>query len=400
MIGNIRKRIILIVIGLLVVAAVIYGFLPEKIPVQTAVVRFSPLEVTVEEEGETRVEDLYVVYSPLTAFLHRIDFEQGDIVQEGQPLIKLEAPRSSILDSRLRAESIARVQAAEAALLKAREQVRGAQAVAEYAAAERRRIERLVATGSAAFRALDEAEAESVQANADLEAARASVAVASADLATARATLEKGSDDEKNKTVREILYAPETGRILTVHRKSEGFVNPGEPLMEIGDIDRLEIVVEVLSQDAVRIRPGNRVVIDQWGGDTPLEAVVSRIEPWGFTKVSALGVEEQRVKVIAKLVSPWETRTQLGSGYRVLARFIIWEGDNILQVPTSALFRIQDEWSVFVVENNMAVRKNVTLGHRAGLAAQVLGGLTEGDRVIVHPDSAINHGTRVDPRWN
>lgn len=399
MIKQLSRKIILIVISILIIGAVIYGFLPETIPVQTGSVVYAPLQVIIEEEGETKVEELYVMYSNVAAFMRRIDFEPGDIVQKGQPMVYLEAPHSSILDSRSRAEATARIQAMEAILLQTREQMKGAEAIARRATDERRRIERLVATGSSSLQALEIAIAEHLKATADLEASQAAVAAAYADLQNAKASLQNGSNGEKNNTIREILYAPETGRILAVHRKSESYVNPGEALIEIGDINRLEVKVEVLSQDAVRIAPGTRVILDHWGGDTPVEAVVSHVEPLGSTVVSALGVEEQRVNVIAKFVSPQDIWTNLGSGYRVLARFVVWESDKVLQVPTSAMFRTKDGWNVFVIEHNRAVRKRITIGHQAGPATQVIEGLEEGDIVIVHPDSTIDQGTRIDPRW-
>jgi len=390
-----RKLIFFIAMAVLVVAAVIYGFLPKPGQVQVASVISGPLRVIIEEEGETQVEQLYVISSPVPAFLRRIDFEAGDIVEKGQPMVYLEAPRATILDIRTRTEAMTRVEAAEARLVEAREHARAVEVTADLAKSERRRIERLFDSGSVSFQKLEQAVSEAEQAAADLDSARAVVAAANADLATARAALENGSFNAMTQPVREVLHSPESGRILTIHRKSEGHVNPGEPLMEIGNIDRIEVRVDLLSNDAVRIRPGNRVLLEQWGGDFPLEAVVDRIEPMGITVVSALGVEEQRVNVIAKLVSPPEIWANLGSGYRVLAKFVIWENDNVLQVPTGALFRTEDGWAVFAVENNRAVQKTVRVGHRAGLTTQVIGGLEDGDVVIVHPDRSIKEGVRV-----
>ena len=175
-------------------------------------------------------------------------------------------------------------------------------------------------------------------------------------------------------------------------------MNAGEPILEVGNAERLEIWTDVLSQDAVRIRPGTRVLIDRWGGDALLEAVVSRVEPQATTEISALGVEEQRVEVVADIVSPPGMWENLGTGYRVLSRFVIWENDRVLRIPTGALFRTEDGWAVFAVENDTAVRKPVTVGRRAGLAVQVLSGLDEEDVVIVHPDAAIEEGVRVSPQ--
>jgi HlyD family secretion protein len=392
-----RKQIVLGAVGVLVLAALAYGFLPEPVPVQTATVGRGPLQVVVEEEGETRVRDTYVVTSPVAAFLRRIELEVGDPVAAGQPVARLEPPRSAILDPRSRTEAASRVQAAQAAVAQAQEQVRAAEAASRRAAADRARYRRLAEAGAAPRQQAELAAAEATQAAASLESARAGVAAARAELTAARSAA-NGRTGNAHLPVQDVLRAPAAGRVLAVHRRSEGQVNPGEPLLEIGDPDRLEVRVDVLSQDAVRIRPGTPVLLDQWGGDTPLRAAVRRVEPQGFTEVSSLGVEEQRTTVVAGLESPpsaWAS--VLGSGYRVLARFIVWQGDNVLQVPTSALFRSGDGWAVFVVEGGRAVRRSVEVGRQAGLAAQVVSGLREGETVIVHPGNEIEEGARVRP---
>lgn len=391
-----RKRIILIGAGVLLVVALVLGFLPDPVPVQTAVAQRGPLEVVVEEEGETRVVQRYVVSSPVPAFARRIDLEVGDPVAQGQPLVRLEPPRSPILDPRARAEAASRVQSAGAAVQRAQEQVHAAEAGAQRAVAERDRIERLAAGGSATQQAVEQAVAAAAEAVANVEAARAGLDAARADLTAARAALDIASGTGAL-TVQEVLRAPAAGRVLAVHRRSEGQVNAGEPLVEVGDTERLEVWSDVRSQDAVRIRPGTRVLLDDWGGDIPLEAVVQRIEPQGFTAVTALGVEEQRVPIVAGVQSDLEVWEEvLGAGYRVLARFVVWESDDVLQVPTSALFRYGEGWAVFVIEGGRAVRRPITVGQQSGLAAQVVDGLEEGERVIVHPSNTIADGVRVD----
>jgi len=377
-----RKRIILIGIGLLVLLLVVWGFLPEPIPVQSALVERGPLQVTVEEEGETRLENRYVLSAPAPAFARRIQVEMGDVVQVGQALVELEPPRSAILDPRSRAEAAARVQAAEASLEQAESAARGAET-------ERARLERLVATGSATPQALDQANVEAARAEAAVEAARA-------ELTAARTAFQGGTSATAGLSVREVLRSPVAGRVLAVHRESEGQVNPGEPLVEVGDVNTLEVWVDVLSQDAVQIRPGTRVILDQWGEESLLEAQVSRVSPQGYTAVSALGVEERRVTVVAQLVSPPADWLSLGTGYRVLARFVIWEGENVLQVPTGALFRTGEGWAVFVVESGRAVERAVAVGQQTGLRAQVVAGLEEGEVVIIHPENAIVEGVRVE----
>ena len=393
-----QKQIAIIALVLLGFVLLVYLLLPSPVQVQTARVGYAPMQVIVEEEGETRVKDYYTISSPVAATIRRIHLEAGDRVRQGQPLVFLEAPRASILDVRARDEAAAGVQAAEARLEQAREQARSAQAAANLAATELTRTNVLFESGAVSRQTLDEARTAASQADADLEAAQAGVATARAELESARAALRSVSEGEGDTGVQDILRSPVTGSVLAVHRRSEGFVNVGEPLLDVGDIDRLEVWTDVLSQDAFGIRPGSRVLFDRWGGDATLEGVVDRIEPQAATVVSALGVEEQRVQVIANIISPKNAWTGLGSGYRVLSRFVIWEDDRVLQVPAGALFRVQDGWAAFVVENGKAVRKPVRTGQRSGLAFQVLYGLNEGDVVIVHPDDSIKEGLRVSPQ--
>ncbi len=364
-----RKHITLGSVAVLVLAALVWSFLPKPVPVQTAEVRRGPLQVIVEQEARTEVADRYAVSSPVTAWVRRIGFVVGDSVVAGQALAYLEPPRTPVLDPSGRTSAQARVRAAEAA--------------AEHARTERERIERLAESGSATRQALERAVSEAERADAELAAARAALRRAS------------GAGDL---TVEEVLRSPVAGRVLSVPNRSARQVNPGEPLVVVGSTQSLEVHADVLSQDAVRIRTGTPVLLDQWGGDEPLEAVVTRVEPQGFTSVSSLGVEEQRVPVVAVIQSPperWDG--SLGAGYRVLARFIVWEGEDVLQVPSGALFRAGEAWAAFVVERGHAERRTVRIGQQAGLATQVLEGLSEGDEVIVHPGNDIDDGVAVSP---
>jgi HlyD family secretion protein len=371
-----RKRLILGAVGALILAALVYGFIPDPIAVQTETVASDSLQVVIEEEGETRVEDVYVVSSPVAAYVRRIELSEGDLVQAGQPVAQLESPRAPILDPRTREEAAARVQSARAGLAQA-------EAVAAQAVNDRDRLERLAALGSATPQSFEQAAAEAERAVASREAARAELAAAQASLRAA---------DGAGQSVQEVVRAPASGRVLAVHHRSSGHVNAGEVLLELGDTKLLQVAVDVLSQDAVRIGPGTRVVIDQWGGEAELEGVVDRVEPRGFTRVSALGVEERRVTVWVDLPSP---PTSLGPGYRVLARFVVWDVPVALQIPTSALFRYEDGWAVFVVESGRARRRMVEVGQQAGLTTEILDGLTEGEEVIVHPGNEIEDGARV-----
>lgn len=376
-----RKQIIMIATGVIIAAVIVYGFLPGAEQVQTATVESAPLQVVIEEEGETYVKELYTVSSPISAHIRRISLDPGDIVEEGFALAELEPPRSAVLDPRSRAEATARIEAAEALLEEA-------EAQAEQAITERDRMERLAQNQSATQEQVEQASSAAARAASARNAARA-------ELAAARAAADAGGTQD-NLPVGHVLRAPVSGYLLAVHKRSEGRVEPGEPLFEIGNTDELEVRVDVLSQDAVRITPGMRVVLDQWGGETPLEAAVTRVERQGNVKVSALGVEEQRVQVVAEFESTHEEWSELGSGYRVLAQFIIWEDNDVLQVPTSALFRTEEGWAVFVVDDDTARQRTVTVGHQTGLAAQVLDGLSEGDVIITHPGSEIEDGVKVE----
>ncbi|MEZ4702945.1 MAG: HlyD family efflux transporter periplasmic adaptor subunit [Rhodothermales bacterium] len=394
MTGLTRKRLMLIGVGILVVLAVAYGFMPKPVLVETETIARGPLQVMVEDEGETQVKHRYVVTSPVMAFARRIALEAGDWVAKGQELVRLEPPRPTILDPRTLAEAQQRVKAAEAMLSQAEEQVRATTAAAENAEEERGRTERLFEAGSATAQMREQARSAAMQAAAQRDAATAAVEAARADLASARAVV--AYTEGSGAGVRQTLRAPTAGKVLAVYRESEGQVMPGEALMEIGDVDSLEVRVEVLSQDAVRIRPGTKVQLDRWGGEGMLEAIVTRVEPQGVTTVSSLGVEEKRVAVVADITSPKSKLGGLGSGFWVLARFVIWESDDVLLAPTSALFREAGGWAVFVNEGGTAVKRKVEIGHQAGLTAEVLSGLSEGDQVIVHPPNTLEEGVGVE----
>ncbi|HFD79750.1 MAG TPA: HlyD family efflux transporter periplasmic adaptor subunit [Gammaproteobacteria bacterium] len=384
---------------LAVLAALLWGFWPRPLLVDAAPVVRAPMEISVDEEGRTRVKDRFLISAPVAGVLRRIRFEVGDCVHSGQPLATLEPTRPPVLDARSRAQAEARVAAARAAVKSAREKAAAAAADAEFARAEYRRRKELRSRSAVAEEALDMARSKLHQAEATLRSARFAVDVARFELEAARTALEytaakNGSEPEVTVEIR----SPVDGCVLAVYHKSEGAVSPGDPVIEVGDPAALEVAVDVLSADAVRIRPGTRVVLEHWGGKPPLEAVVRTVEPVAFTKVSALGVEEQRVWVIADIVSPREQWQTLGDRYRVDARFILWQGSEVLQIPDSALFRHDDHWAVFAIRDGRARLQAVTVGHRSGLEAEVISGLKVGEQVINHPDDRIHDGTRVAPR--
>lgn len=393
-------RLLLVLGALALVALAVWGFTPRPPLVDVAVAARAPLLVTIEEEGKTRVRDRFVVSAPVPGFKHRVELEVGDPVEAGQVLTVIEPLRSAALDPRSRAEAQARVAAAEAALQQAEATVRAAEADAALADAELERVRRLAEQGATTRARLDEAEARSRATAASRRSAEFGVEVARHQLAAARATLAYASDDGGEPAEAIPVRSPVAGRVLKVLHESEGVVAAGAPLVEVGDPSALEVEVEVLSSDAVRLAPGTRAVLERWGGDAPLEGRVARVEPVGFTKVSALGVEEQRVLVIVDITSPPEVWQRLGDGYRVEAVFVLWEGQDVLQVPQSALFRTTDGgWSAFVIGPEQAVeRRAVEVGQRNGLQAQVLRGVEEGERVVVHPPEALADGGAVRPR--
>ena len=408
---NWRKWIGIGAVTLAVIAAIVYGFMPQPVRVETQPVTRGPMQVVIEEEGETRVRERYVVTAPVAGYAQRVAWEVGDAVQQGEALLTLEPMRSDVLDPRRRAEAEARVAAAEARLQAAREEADAASAQAEYATAEHKRMQGLFDAGSATQQQLDRAAAEARQAEARRTAANHAVDVAQYEVEAARTALRySGADDDNGSAERVRIPAPIDGRVLAVHHESAGVVSPGQPLLDLGDPQQLEVAVDVLSSDAVQIEPGTPVRFERWGGP-PLDGRVRTVEPTGRTKVSALGVEEQRVFVVADITGNSEAgmqgsgqqesqqlgaRSRLGDGYRVVARFIVWEGDDVLQVPSSALFRSDGGWAVFVATDGEAVQRAVQVGHRSGLQAEITSGLDEGERVITHPDDAIEDGASIE----
>ncbi|HTP42587.1 MAG TPA: efflux RND transporter periplasmic adaptor subunit [Nitrospiria bacterium] len=396
---NRRTWIGTIGLGVVLVGAILYAFLPGPVPVEVSGVSSGPLQVTVEEDGKTRVIDRFVVSAPVAGYAQRVELDVGDPVTRGQPLVVVEPLRSQVLDPRSRAEAESRVSAAMASLNAAQENERAAATEAEHAAADLERLKPLFESGYASKELFDKAESEARRTAATHRSAQFAVEVARHELEAARTAL-RYSGAGRSETLPEqvMIRAPVDGRVLKIQHKSEGVVAAGESLIEVGNPRSLEVETDVLSADAVRIKPGARVLFDRWGGGAPLEGRVRMIEPVGFTKISALGVEEQRVWVISDFVSAPEQWERLGDGYRVEARFIIWESDHVLQVPTSALFRHGDGWVVFVLDGHRARRRPVDVGHRSGLSTEILGGLKAGERVITHPSDAIDDGVRVRVR--
>jgi HlyD family secretion protein len=396
---QLRAKIGIGLAATLVTAALVIGFLPRAVPVDIATVKRAPLTVSVEEEGKTRVRQRYLVAAPVAGYIRRIALKAGDAVAARQVLAVIEPARAVALDPRTRAQAQAQVSAAQAALAVAEQDAQAATAAAGLARQERVRAESLRQANFLSAQALDTARSAETRALAAQQASVDAVEVARFELDMARAAVANAARLQAGGPAEVMqVRAPVAGRVLRVLHESEGAVAAGEPLLEIGNPASLEVEVEVLSTYAVKIAPGSRVILDRWGGDKPLQGRVRVVEPGGFTKVSALGVEEQRVRVIVDFTSPREAWQRLGDGYRVEARFVLWEGADVLQLPTSALFRHGEGWAVFAVKGGRAHLTPLEIGERAGLATQVLSGLAAGAEVVSHPDDTLSDGVRVKPR--
>ncbi|XKH01108.1 HlyD family efflux transporter periplasmic adaptor subunit [Marinobacter nauticus] len=393
------KRIFWAVLAVFAVAAFVFVLRPEPVWVDLATVERGPMEVTLLEEGKTRVKDRYQVSSPVTGYLHRPQLDVGDPVIPGELLTWVDPMPAGILDARSRAEAEARVEAARAALESIRQKVAAAEAEADFAQAEYQRLQRLEDSRFVSAEQLQQARTTASRADAILRSARFDEEVAKHELAAAQTRLQISAANENGEkpSERVAVRSPVNGAVLNLSRESEGVIQAGEPILEVGDPGALEVVVDVLSFDAVKLSPGTPARLSGWGGPI-LEAVVRRVEPVGFEDVSALGVEEQRVQVIADIVSPREQWAQLGDGYRVDADFILWQSDDTLQVPTSAVFKRNGSPSVFVVRDGVAAMQSLTTGQSNGLTTAITDGVSEGEQVVRHPGRELSDGDRIRVR--
>lgn len=401
MFGKAVRRSIVVLIGLGVVALVVWALWPQPVPVDMAVVKRGPLEVTVEDEGITRIREVYTVSAPIGGKMLRSPREVGDKVEANKTLVaSIEPTAPTFLDVRSQRINEAAVHAAQAGVDLAEAKVKESKSRLEFTRNDLKRAEKLAASKTISDRALEKAKLDVESEEAAVASAVATLEVRRRELESAKANLiQPGEINADTHTGHDIhVYSPVNGRVLKIIAESEQVVPPGAPLLEIGDPHDLEIVVDFLSRDAVRIKPGDPARIESWGGDKILAAKVRRIEPTGFTKVSALGIEEQRVKVILDFTGPPSEWQSLGHGYRVIARVVIWHSNDALQVPLGALFREGDNWAVFVVADGRAERRLVTIGERNLHAARVLKGLKAGDQVVMHPSDRVHDGVRVEPR--
>jgi HlyD family secretion protein len=391
------KRIVRIAIVLLVLGAiVVWAFMPAAVQADFATVQKGTLQVTVEDEGRTRVRDRYVVSAPVPGRMQRIELEPGDPVVAGKTVVARFAPTDpALLDVRTRAELEARARAAESTVGAARADRERIQSELKFAQAELKRAKELVAGGAIAARELEDVQRQVTTLERALESAEFAIRTAVHQLELARASL---MQTRAGSVATIPLVTPVSGVVLRLLQESARVVPTGEPLLEIGNLDDLEIVADFLSTAVVNVKAGQPVLIEQWGGDKALRGRVRRVEPSGFTKISALGVEEQRVNVLIDFEEPREVQERLGDGYRVEARIVVWSKDNVLKVPTSSLFRDGTQWAVYKVVDSTAQRQLVDVGQHSGLEAEVLSGLAEGDQIVVYPSDAIRPGVELARR--
>ena len=401
-------------LGLALIVALGFGLRPRPAQVETARAVFGPLQATVSEEGKTRIRQRYVIASPVNGQLRRVPFKPGAEVAANTVVAAIEPLAPAPLDLRSRALAEARRDAAAASLEKAR-------IALQLAAAERARVEAMQQEGTVAPSDLDAARLRETNAARDVVAAEGALRAAEAELlaslptthASSPSTLEgqppawphppaSSSSLERQPPAWPpaeqepiSLTAPITGRVLRVFQESARPVTAGTPILEIGDPTDIEVVIELLSRDGAALEPGARVILEQWGGEKPLEARVRLVEPAAFTKISALGVEEQRVYVVADIVTPLAERESLGDNYRVEARVVLWETERTLKVPVSALFRQGNQWAALVLRDGRAELVPVEAGRSSGTEVQVSSGLSEGDEVILYPGDRIQPGQRV-----
>ncbi len=385
---------------ILIAAAVAWAVMPGAVPVETAPVRKGKFVASVDEDGKTRVRERYIVAAPLAGRLGRIRFKVGDPIKVDDAVATITPSPAPLMDPRTREEIEERLGAAEANVGRAKAVVERARAQSAQANTDFNRTRTLADRGAATAQALEHAELAVRLADRDLRAAEFLDRAAEHELSQMRALLARYSGDSNADQPAESwnVAAPVSGVVLRVAQESETIVQPGTPLLDVGDPRDLEIVVDVLSTDAVEIRPGAEVTIVHWGGPAALSGRVRRVEPAAFTKVSTLGVEEQRVNVLIDIVSPAEQWASLGDAYQVDAQIVVFTLDDAIIIPAGALFRRGDQWKVFVVKDGRAQIRDVQLLRRSGRFAAIASGLKQDDVVIVYPGDRVASGVRVGVR--
>ena len=390
---RILNTLILVLLAGAVIALITIWLRPTPTRVDVASASRGPMRVTVDGEGKTRVRDRYVVATPVAGQLRRITLRRGDVVAKGQVIAQIDPLPLAPLDPRQRAEAIARVNAAEDARREVDRMIERSKAIYDQARRDCDRCELLARSGDISRQELERAQTAVTTSFREYEAARSKAESAAHEVEAAAAALLAATQSQKAAAAPVKVQSPASGKVLRMIEESERVVLAGAPLLELSSPAKLEVVIELLSTDAVKISPGALVMIEGWGGPEALEARVRLIEPSAFTKVSALGIEEQRVNVVADLTTP---SAVLGDGYRVEGRIVIWQAEDVLKVPVSSLFRRGESWSVFVVQNGLAQLRDVEVGQRTSFEAEIKKGLDVGVEVIVHPSNQITDGTRVE----
>jgi HlyD family secretion protein len=394
--GRLVRRLLVALLACALVGVVAYGAWPRPIPVDAVGATRRALRISIDESGKTRVRDRYVVSAPIAGDLARIELRPGDEIEAGAALARLVPLAPPLLDPRARAEAEARLGAASSALAQARTVTLRAEVAAKHAEDDLAKARTLAGSGAIAGEALDHAELEARLRDAELVSARFSERMAAFEVQLATSTIAR-FDPKAARADQFAISSPVRGRVLRVLQESAGVVAPGTPLLELGDPSSMEVVVDVLSADAVRIHVGASATLEAWGGE-PLRAKVRVVEPGAFTKVSALGVEEQRVHVALDLLDPRERWSGLGDGYRVEAKIVVSERAGVLVVPAGAVFRRDEEWAVYALERGRVRVRALRVGERNDRDVEVLEGVREGELVIVHPSERITDGVRGAPR--
>jgi len=389
------------VIGMVLLLVLSYLFRPRTIIVDMAQVVKGDLQEIITEEAKTRVHDVYTLSAPVTGYLRRIEAEVGDPVERLTTIVaEIEPIDPEFLDPRSEAQAKADIKTAESALKLAQAEVNQSQAELDFALAEFDRMRELRVNNNVSARELDNSERTYKTALAALATTQAGLQMRVYELERSKALMLSPSSTQTQRGNCQCvnITAPVSGRILKVLNKSEGVVIAGTALLEIGNPKDLEIVVELLSFDAVKVEPGQVVNIKNWGGSQPLTGRVNRIEPIGFMKVSALGIEEQRVNVVVDITSEYNNWARLGHGYQVDVEIVLWHGSDVLSVPVTALFREQDKWAIFVVREKTAYKQIIRIGHKNALNVEVITGLNEGDWYVSHPNNQITDNVKVSSR--
>ena len=394
---NLARRLLPWLGGLFLLALVAWGLWPKPIVIETGVAARGPLTVRVSEEGKTRVRNRYVVAAPVAGKMRRVSLKPGDEVKASDTLLTaIEPVAPPLLDPRARAQAEAVVSMTEASRKQAAESLAAKRAALKMAAADRDRMRAVTRDGSLSESDRDKMEGDASIKSADVRAAEFSLQVIDYELVQARAALERPDSNSSGNLVE--VKSPVSGRVLKVMQESEMVVTPGVPILEIGDPADIEIEAEILSRDAVTIHPGDLVEVGQWGGENPLKGRVRRVEPAAFTKISALGVEEQRVIVLSDLVDVPAAARALGDRYRVEVSVAVWHSEDVLVVPAGALFREGNAWKSYIFRAGKARLTPVQAGHSDGRFTEILSGMEADDPVLLHPPDTVKDGTSVIKR--